>query len=48
MQDYFGYKLIFDLVGVVILIIYIASGNPALVYLKIFFYSNIVTLMHID
>lgn len=48
MQEYLGWKLILDLFGILILIIYVASGNPALIYLKIFFYSNLATLMHID
>lgn len=48
MQDYLGYKFLLDLIGVIILMIYVASGNPALIYLKIFFYSNLVTLMQID
>jgi len=48
MEDYFGWKLIIDLVGIIILIIYLSAGLPQLIYLKIFFYITLVTINTID
>jgi hypothetical protein len=40
--------LFIDLIGVVILIIYYAAGLPQLIYLKIFFYLNLLTVLRLD
>ena len=48
MEEYFGLSLGLDILGLVILIIYLAAGNPSLIYLKLFFYTNLYTIAHID
>ena len=48
MEEYFGIKFMVDFVGLLILIIYLASGTPSLIYLKIFFYFNLITIFHLD
>ena len=48
MEDYFGWKLIIDVIGIIILIIYLSAGLPDLIYLKICFYITLVTINSID
>ena len=48
MEDYLGWKFAIDLIGVIILIIYLSAGLPELIYLKIFFYITLVTINSID
>lgn len=48
MQNYFGMKLILDIVGFIVLFIYAVSYNSKLIYLKVLFYLDIFTLFDID
>ena len=48
MDDYLGVSFTVDAIGLVILIIYLASGTPALIYLKIFFYITIYSIFQLD
>lgn len=47
-SEYIGVNLAVDLLGWLILVIYLSCGIPALIYLKIFFYVTLLTVLEID